>query len=157
MKIKKRFLSILLSLALILGLMPGMSLTAYAYEGNPYTSLVNTTTDISIYPIVIKLFKEYGFNRIRRAPNINVDMKRALIRLPYTYAVSKAGIYTTDYLGNFYGIQRSNFQFLNSTIEIMCHPQKKNGVDYIDGVAGLLLKDYLWFLQEDVNERRISL
>lgn len=32
MKIKKRFLGILLSLALMLGMMPGMSLTAYADE-----------------------------------------------------------------------------------------------------------------------------
>ena len=32
MKTEKRFLSILLSLALVLGLMPGMSLTAYADE-----------------------------------------------------------------------------------------------------------------------------
>ena len=30
MKMKKRFLSILLSLVMVLGLMPGMSLTAYA-------------------------------------------------------------------------------------------------------------------------------
>ena len=33
MKTKKRFLGILLSLALVLGLMPGMSLTAYAVSG----------------------------------------------------------------------------------------------------------------------------
>ena len=42
----KRFLGILLSLALVLGLMPGMSLTALAWEGNPYESLKNTTTVI---------------------------------------------------------------------------------------------------------------
>ncbi|WP_026494666.1 leucine-rich repeat protein [Butyrivibrio sp. WCD3002] len=48
MKNKKRFLGFLLSLALMLGLMPGMSLTAYAdeWEGNPYESLKNTTTVI---------------------------------------------------------------------------------------------------------------
>ncbi|MBQ9304203.1 hypothetical protein [Butyrivibrio sp.] len=34
MKTKKRFLGILLSLVLVLGLMPGMSLTAYAVSGS---------------------------------------------------------------------------------------------------------------------------
>ena len=38
MKMKKRFLSILLSLVMVLGLMPGMSLTAYA-EGTVHTAL----------------------------------------------------------------------------------------------------------------------
>ena len=45
MKTKKRFLSILLSLALVLGLMPGMSMTAYADV--PYASLKNATTEIT--------------------------------------------------------------------------------------------------------------
>ena len=44
---KKRFLGILLSLTLVLGLMPGMGLTALAYDGNPYTGLVNTTTTVT--------------------------------------------------------------------------------------------------------------
>ncbi|MBR1817091.1 MAG: hypothetical protein IJ763_10425 [Lachnospiraceae bacterium] len=49
----KRFLGILLSFALVLSLMPdlmpGMSLTAYAetWDGNPYASLVNTTTQVT--------------------------------------------------------------------------------------------------------------
>ena len=42
----KRLLGILLSFALVLGLMPGMSLTVNAYAGNPYASLVNTTTSV---------------------------------------------------------------------------------------------------------------
>lgn len=32
---KKRFLSILLTLAMVLGLMSGMSMTAFAYENKP--------------------------------------------------------------------------------------------------------------------------
>ena len=44
MKTKKRFLSILLSLALVLGLLPGMSLTAYAE--NDFSSYVNTTSTL---------------------------------------------------------------------------------------------------------------
>lgn len=43
MKTKKRFLSILLSLALVLGLMPGMSLTAYAREVTSYKLWVGGT------------------------------------------------------------------------------------------------------------------
>ena len=46
MKTKKRLLSILLTLVLMLGLFPEMSLTALAYDGNPYASLVNTTTAV---------------------------------------------------------------------------------------------------------------
>ncbi len=47
MKIKKRILGFLLSLALILGLMPGMSLTAQAaWEGDPYAILLNSTTEV---------------------------------------------------------------------------------------------------------------
>ena len=44
MKMKKRFLSVLLSLVMVLGLMPGMSLSAYADD--PYASIKNTTTVI---------------------------------------------------------------------------------------------------------------
>ncbi|WP_026670814.1 leucine-rich repeat protein [Butyrivibrio sp. AE3006] len=43
MKKKKRLLGILLSLALVLGLIPGMSLTAYA-DDDPYAGIKNTTT-----------------------------------------------------------------------------------------------------------------
>ena len=47
MKTKKRFLSILLSLALVLGLIPGMSLTAYA-DGNTVTWTSSQIDDILI-------------------------------------------------------------------------------------------------------------
>ena len=40
----KRFLGILLSLALVLGLMPGMSLTAYADGDSKSITLNNSTT-----------------------------------------------------------------------------------------------------------------
>ncbi len=43
----KQLMGILLSLVMVLGLMPGMSLTVYAYDGNPYASLVNQTTDVT--------------------------------------------------------------------------------------------------------------
>ena len=46
MKTKRRLLSILLSLVVVLGLLLGMTLTAYAYEGKPYENLVNTTTTV---------------------------------------------------------------------------------------------------------------
>ena len=47
MKTNRRFLSILLSLALILGLMPGTSLTAFADDDPPYAQYKNTTTEIT--------------------------------------------------------------------------------------------------------------
>ena len=44
----KQLMGVLLSLALVLGLMPGMSLTALAaYDGNPYASLVETTDTVT--------------------------------------------------------------------------------------------------------------
>ena len=43
MKMKKRFLSILLSLVMVLGLMPGMSLTAYAAGEKAYAAYDVTT------------------------------------------------------------------------------------------------------------------
>ncbi|WP_081667493.1 fibronectin type III domain-containing protein [Butyrivibrio sp. MB2005] len=44
---RKRFLGILLSLALVLGMIPGMSLTAYADDNPPYAQYNNTTTEIT--------------------------------------------------------------------------------------------------------------
>ena len=46
-KTGRKLLSVLLALAMVLGLMPGMSLTALAYDRNPYASLVNTTTTVT--------------------------------------------------------------------------------------------------------------
>lgn len=119
------------------------------YRGMSMDSHQGVHFDISIYPIVIKLFKEYGFQRIRRSPNINADIKRSIIRVPYNYAIKTAGIKATDYLSNFYGMKISNFKLGNDkTLEIMCHPEKINGIDYIDGSARLLLKDYLYFFEK---------
>lgn len=128
------------------------------YTGLSMDSHQGIHFDLSIYPIVIKLFKEYGFKRIRRSPNINVDIKRSLIRLPYNYAIKRSGIETTDYLGNFYALKTADFKLSNNkTIEIMCHPQKMNGLDYIDGVSELLLKDYLYFFQKEYITWRQSI
>ena len=43
----KQLMGILLSLALVLGLMPGMSLTAYADDDPPYAQYKNTITEIT--------------------------------------------------------------------------------------------------------------
>jgi len=43
----KKLIGILLTLALVLGLLPGMTLTAYADNDPPYASLKNTTTEIT--------------------------------------------------------------------------------------------------------------
>ena len=44
----KRFMGILLTLAIVVGMMPGMGLTVRAdeWEGNPYKSLVNSATTV---------------------------------------------------------------------------------------------------------------
>lgn len=47
MKMKKRFLSILLTLVMVLWQMPCMSLTALAWDGDPYASLLNNTTVVN--------------------------------------------------------------------------------------------------------------
>ena len=46
-KTRTKALSWLLSLAMVLSLLPGMSLTALAWDGDPYASLVNTTTTVT--------------------------------------------------------------------------------------------------------------
>ena len=46
-KLGRKLLSFLLTLAMVVGLMPGMRLTALAYEGDPYASLLNTTTVVN--------------------------------------------------------------------------------------------------------------
>jgi hypothetical protein len=39
--IGRKLLGVLLTLALVVGLIPGMSLTALAWDGDPYASLLN--------------------------------------------------------------------------------------------------------------------
>ena len=46
-KTGRKLLSVLLTLAMVVGLVPGMNLTALAYDGDPYASLVNTTTKVT--------------------------------------------------------------------------------------------------------------
>ena len=43
----KYLLSVLLTLAMVLGLLPGMGLTALAWDGDPYAELLNTTTAVN--------------------------------------------------------------------------------------------------------------
>ncbi len=45
-KCGRKLLSFLLTLAMVVGLMPGMSLTALAWDGDPYAALLNTTTAV---------------------------------------------------------------------------------------------------------------
>ena len=42
----KRWVSWALTLAMLIGLLLGMSMTTLAYDGNPFTALVNTTTTV---------------------------------------------------------------------------------------------------------------
>ena len=52
MKMKKRFLGILFSLVMVLGLMPGMSLTAYAKSEVKYLDASGTEQSITNYTVV---------------------------------------------------------------------------------------------------------
>ena len=45
-KTGRKLLSFLLTLAMLVGLMPGMGLTAMAWDGNPYASLVGITATV---------------------------------------------------------------------------------------------------------------
>ena len=58
MKKKKRFLGILLGMVLLLGLLPGMSLSALAYDGDPYADMVNTTTTVRFNDIDWYIIKD---------------------------------------------------------------------------------------------------
>lgn len=44
-KTERKLLDVLLALAMIIGLLPGMSLTALAWGGNPYADLVPTGSE----------------------------------------------------------------------------------------------------------------
>ena len=46
-KTGRKLLSFLLTLAMVLGLVPGMGLTALAWDGDPYAELLNTTTAVN--------------------------------------------------------------------------------------------------------------
>ena len=43
----KQLIGILLTLAMVAGMMPGMSLTALAWDGDPYANLLNTATVVN--------------------------------------------------------------------------------------------------------------
>ena len=74
MKMKKQFLGILLSLVMVLGLMPGMGMTAYA--NSTYTGAVKVQLD---------------FTRHFKSNNKTVDRKNTLRNssLPYSFSVSR--------------------------------------------------------------------
>ena len=59
-KTGRKLLSFLLTLAMVVGLLPGMGLTVYAatYDGNPYASLVNTTTTVKFNDIDWYIIKD---------------------------------------------------------------------------------------------------
>ena len=46
-KLGRKLLSFLLTLAMVIGLVPGMGMTALAWDGDPYASLLNTTTVVT--------------------------------------------------------------------------------------------------------------
>ena len=114
------------------------------YSGMTMDSHQGIHMDWSIYPIVIELFKEYGFKRLRRSPNLKKDVKRKVLRMPFDAAINAHRIQHTDCLGNFRDF-RENLEKLRSSekfVEIMCHPKEIGGTVYIDWCSGLKLDDY---------------
>lgn len=114
------------------------------YTGMTMDSHQGVHMDWSIYPIVMKLFEEYGFKRLRRSPNLKNDFKRKLLRIPFDRAVNTHGIPHFDCLGNFRDFKDHLIKLENSdqTVEIMCHPKEINGTVYIDWCNRLTLQDY---------------
>ena len=75
MKTKKRLLSILLTLTLVLGLMPGMSLTAYAAEQKVTFTAGGTNNGITVSPTLYKkeaFFVNTGRNVSISSSNYNI-------------------------------------------------------------------------------------
>lgn len=115
------------------------------YTGMTMDSHQGIHMDWSIYPIVIELFKEYGFKRLRRSPNLKKDIKRKVLRIPFDAAINAHRIQHTDCLGNFRDF-RENLEKLRSSekfVEIMCHPKEIGETVYIDWCSDLKLNDYM--------------
>ena len=112
--------------------------------------------DWSIYPIVIELFKEYGFKRLRRSPNLKNDIKRKVLRVPFDMSLDMKNISRFDCLGNFkdfrYGIAK--LENSDKTVEIMCHPKEIGGTVYIDWCSDLKLNDYIKEIEAISSEDR---
>ena len=115
------------------------------YTGMTMDSHQGIHMDYSICPIVVDLFKEYGFKRLRRSPNLKNDKKRKLLRVPFDISLSMYNIMHFDYLGNFKDFRKNLAKLEGSgkTIEIMCHPKEIDGTIYIDWCSDLKLNDYL--------------
>lgn len=125
------------------------------YTGMTMDSHQGIHMDYSIYSIVVDLFKEYGFKRLRRSPNLKNDKKRKLLRVPFDISLSMHNIMHFDYLGNFKDFRKNLAKFEGSgkTIEIMCHPKEIDGTIYIDWCSGLKLSDYSKELEICGNNR----
>ena len=115
------------------------------YTGMAMDSHQGIHMDWSIYPIVIELFKEYGFKRLRRSPNLKNDIKRKVLRAPFDMSMRRNNIPRFDCLGNFKDFRNSIAKLKNSdkTVEIMCHPKEISGTIYIDWCSDLTLNDYM--------------
>ena len=113
------------------------------YKGMFIDSHQGIHMDWSVYPIVLKLAKEYGFKKIRRSPNLSNNVLKKLIRLPYDVALKNSSLYTTKFMGSIFDYKQRIKKIKNdNTVEIMVHPQIKNEVPYIDVNTKYLLSDY---------------
>lgn len=105
-------------------------------------------TDVSLMPIIFSVCKKYGFTYVRRSPNFNINttkkkLRRAVRKISDSM-ILRSGIKTSNWFGNIKDIKEFP-EILNNdgTLEIMVHPQFKNGQVYIDYFSGCLLQDYM--------------
>ena len=113
------------------------------YKGMMLDSHQGIHMDWSIYPIVMGLCKEYGFVKVRRSPNISTDALRRSLHIPFDVALKRSGLQKTKYMGGIKDYLMSDVSYLEGGMEIMCHPQNKQGTLYIDETLGFTLEDYL--------------
>lgn len=77
-------------------------------------------TDIFIAPIVVKICKEHGINKIRLHRNIgSISIVKKIVKKIYNRYLKFKGFRTTDYFGSLEDIKDN---LLSDTLEIMVHP-----------------------------------
>lgn len=77
-------------------------------------------TDIFIAPIVVKICKEHGINKIRLHRNIgSISIVKKIVKKIYNRYLKFKGFRTTDYFGSLEDIKDN---LPSDTLEIMVHP-----------------------------------
>ena len=101
-------------------------------------------TAVFIAPIVVKVCREHGLNKIRIHRNIgSVSAFKAFVKARYNKWLSTCGFVTTDFFGSMEDVQNAGPK---DRLEIMVHPDyDRNGVliDRTDEADGLAIGEEL--------------